>query len=133
MSFERNHNLIPTINLEEYELELHYSNKSDKILTVNFEDLEKMPRYNLVAYLSCAGNKRSYLQKEFPNIKGLKWTSGAISNANYTGVSLRYLLIEKMGLKEADLKGKHLIAVGYDADFQGTHYSASVPMEHVLD
>lgn len=46
---------------------------------------------------------------------------------------MRYILLEKMGLKEEDLKGKHLVTVGYDADFQGKHYEVSTPMEHVLD
>ncbi len=38
-----------------------------------------------------------------------------------------------MGFKAEDLKGKHLIAVGYDADFQGKHYEVSVPCDYVLD
>jgi hypothetical protein len=30
---------------------------------------------------------------------------------------MRYILLERMGFKEQDLKGKHLIAFSYDADF----------------
>ena len=30
---------------------------------------------------------------------------------------MRYILLEKMGFKESDLKDKHLIAFAYDADF----------------
>ena len=72
------------------------------------------------------------MQEVYPNIKGLKWYAGAIGNAKYRGVTLRYILLEKMGFKESDLKGKHLIAVGYDADFQGKHYEVSVPCDYVL-
>lgn len=86
-------------------------------ISLTLEDLKKMPQHTLVAYLGCAGNKRSYLQEVYPNIKGLKWFAGAIGNAKYRGVTLRYILLEKMGFKAEDLKGKHLIAVGYDADF----------------
>lgn len=46
---------------------------------------------------------------------------------------MRYILLEKMGLKEEDLKGKHVVAYAYDADFQGKHFEVSVPCEHVLD
>lgn len=52
-----------------------------------------------------------------PNIKGLKWGSGAIGNSVFKGVTLRYILLNKMGLTEEELKGKHLIAFAYDADF----------------
>lgn len=76
-----------------------------------------MPSHTLVSYISCAGNKRIYLQNMHPKIKGLKWTQGAIGNSVFKGVSVRYLLLEKMGFTEAELKGKHLIAFAYDADF----------------
>ncbi len=87
----------------------------------------------MVAYIACAGNKRRYLQEVFPEVKGLKWTNGAIGNSKYRGVSMRYILLEKMGLSEENLKGKHLIAFSYDADFQGKHYEVSVPCEYALD
>jgi DMSO/TMAO reductase YedYZ molybdopterin-dependent catalytic subunit len=92
-----------------------------------------MPQHTLVSYIGCAGNKRSYLQNVYPQIKGLKWYAGAIGNAKYRGVTLRYILLEKMGFKESELAGKHLIAYAYDADFQGKHYEVSVPCEFALD
>ena len=118
MHFERNHNLIPQIDPEEYELELFAKGKDDpNPVSLTFQELKQLPQHTLVSYLECAGNKRSYLQEVYPNVKGLKWYAGAIGNAKYRGVTLRYILLEKMGYKVEDLKGKHLIAVGYDADF----------------
>ena len=40
-----------------------------------------------------------------------------------------------MGFKEEDLvgKGKHLVAVSLDADFQGKKYEVSIPIERALD
>lgn len=38
-----------------------------------------------------------------------------------------------MGLREEELAGKHLVAVGADADFQGKHFEVSIPMEIALD
>ena len=46
---------------------------------------------------------------------------------------MRYVLLNKMGLKEENLKGKHVVFESMDADFQGKHYSISIPCEHVLD
>lgn len=86
-------------------------------ISLSLQDLKQMPQHTLVSYICCAGNKRRYLQEVFPEVKGLKWTNGAIGNSKYKGVSMRYILLEKMGLTEQDLKGKHLIAFSYDADF----------------
>ena len=53
----------------------------------------------------------------------------------YKGVTVRELLLQTMGQKEEDLVGKglHLIAISYDADFQGKCYEVSIPIEAALD
>lgn len=114
--FERNHNLVPQIDPQDYELLLTVKG-SEEPVSFSLEDIHKMPIHTLVSHMACAGNKRKYLQDVYPNIKGLKWGPGAIHNAKYKGVSIRYILLEKMGYTEADLKGKHLVARAYDADF----------------
>lgn len=73
------------------------------------------------------------MKNAYAAVKGLGWNVGAIQNSKFKGVSMRYILLEKMGLKEEDLKGKHVVAYAYDADFQGKHFEISVPCEHVLD
>ena len=77
-----------------------------------------MPRHEVDVCLSCAGNKRKFLQ-QVHDVKGLSWTVGAISNQRYAGVLVRHILLDVMGLKESDLvgKGKHLVGVSLDADF----------------
>ena len=43
--FERNHNLIPEIDIEDYELELLPQGKDDENpITLSFDDLKKMPQ-----------------------------------------------------------------------------------------
>jgi len=82
MFFERNHNLIPEIDPEEYELQLlRHGKKDEEPIVLSLEEIKAMPSHTLNSYLSCAGNKRSYLQNVHPKIKGLKWTNGAIGNA----------------------------------------------------
>ena len=86
-----------------------------KVLT--FEDVKKLGKDEVTAYIACGGNKRKYLAAVYPHIKGLRWSIGAIGNAKYEGIYARKLLLEVMGLKEEELKGKHLVAVSTDADF----------------
>jgi len=131
--YERNHNLIPVIDPEDYELTLvpDRSNEDSEV-TLYLEDLKKMPSHMVVSAIACAGNRRDQLKKEYEKVQGIKWRCGAIGNALYKGVPLRYLFIEKLGLKEQDLKGKHLVATSYDGDFQGKQYQISIPIEEAL-
>ena len=62
--FERNHNLIPEIDIEDYELELLPQGKDDENpITLSFDDLKKMPKQTVVAAIACAGSKRTAVQK----------------------------------------------------------------------
>ena len=87
-------------------------------LRFTLEQLKQMPKHSVDVCIACAGNKRKFLQKEFPNVSGPSFGIGALSNGKYTGVPVRYLIIDVMGLKENELgKGKHLITFNLDADF----------------
>jgi DMSO/TMAO reductase YedYZ molybdopterin-dependent catalytic subunit len=128
--------LIPEIDLDYYELELLSDGKKDpNPIVLSFSDLRKMKSIDVTATIACAGNKRKSLAAEYPNIKGLKWTIGAVGNSVYRGVPIRDVLLDVMGKKEEDLigKGLHLITIAYDADFQGKHYEVSIPIEEALD
>jgi sulfite oxidase len=110
------------------------SEDSDEVLQeLTFEQLKQMPKHSVDVCFACAGNRRKFLMGEHPTIKGLQWTIGGLSNARFTGVPVRHLILEVMGLKEEELKGKHLVAVSLDADFAGKHYEVSVPIERALD
>lgn len=41
--FERNHNLIPVVDIEDYELELMQGKDDEEPLTLSFEDIKAMP------------------------------------------------------------------------------------------
>ena len=119
--FERNHNLIPEIDEDYYELELLSHGKDDaNPIIMTLEDLKRMqPTHEVMAAIACAGSKRLAIKEKFPSVKGLGWTTGAVGNAVYKGVPVRNLILDSMGMKEEDLVGKglHLIAISYDADF----------------
>lgn len=115
--FERNHNLVPIAEAEECEVEIKGLGGSE-LNTLSFNDIKNWPdQKEVIMTLVCGGNKRRYLQQKFSNIKGLKWTTGAIANAKYKGVLVRDLLIQSGLTKEDQLKGKHLIARAMDTDF----------------
>ena len=53
-------------------------------------DLHRFPSRNLIATMECAGNGRAFLN---PAVPGEQWQLGAVSTADWSGVSLRDLLI----------------------------------------
>ena len=67
--------------------------------------------------MECAGNKRKWIQEKYKTINGLRWGAGAIGNVVFKGVPMRTILLDIMKLKEEDLVGKHLVAMGVDTDF----------------
>lgn len=66
--FERNHNLIPELDIEEYEISLMNARTEDaeeKAIVISFEDLKAMGSDVVTSYLECAGNKRKFLSAEY--------------------------------------------------------------------
>ena len=75
-SFERNHNLVPLVDIEDYSLLLVPNGKasedSDEVLQeLTFEQLKQMPQHSVDVCFACAGNRRKFLMGEHPTIKGL--------------------------------------------------------------
>jgi len=62
--------------------------------SISLAELRAMPARTAAVTLECAGNGRSFLQPPAP---GEQWRLGAVSTAEWTGVSLRSLL-EPIGL-----------------------------------
>jgi DMSO/TMAO reductase YedYZ molybdopterin-dependent catalytic subunit len=61
----------------------------DTELQLDPGDLRSLPRRSLVVTLECAGNGRASLD---PPVPGEQWRWGAVSTAEWTGVSLRAVL-----------------------------------------
>lgn len=121
------------MDIDDYSLTLLPRGKSSEDqIELSFDQLKQMPSHSVDVCMACAGNKRKFLQ-EIHDVKGLSWTIGATSNSKFTGVPIRHLILDVMGLKEEDLKGKHLVAISLDADFQGKHFEVSIPIERALD
>ena len=146
----RNHNLVPSFDEdfeEEFQLEMGIARglegkderfKGKTLKNYSLKDIMSFGKTHVVTtYIACAGNRRKQTRAVYPSVKGLSWDVGAIGNSKWKGVFIKDLLIDS-GFTEEDIQsglfnGKHLIATGLDADFQGEPYSISIPIERALD
>jgi DMSO/TMAO reductase YedYZ molybdopterin-dependent catalytic subunit len=90
----RSHFPAPKLDRATYQLRVDGAVR--RPLSLSYEDLRSMRSETRVATLECAGNSRVFL---VPQVQGAQWELGAVSNAEWTGVSLRTLL-ERAGLEE---------------------------------
>src|SRR6266496_3104313 len=63
---------------------------------LNFDDLQKMPAFEVVAVNQCSGNRRGLFQ---PHVAGVEWGYGAMGCARWKGARLKDVL-ERVGVKK---------------------------------
>ncbi len=100
--YVRNHFAAPTIKLADWSLEV--VGAVEKPLKLSYERLTSLPTTTMPMTLECAGNGRSHLSMA----PGVQWHLGAVSNAEWTGVTLATVLKEakvKLGVVEVILEG----------------------------
>ncbi|WP_323744661.1 molybdopterin-dependent oxidoreductase [Thermaerobacillus caldiproteolyticus] len=124
--FRRNH--FPFPELESSDLFIH--GQVQRPFSISVSQLKMMPSKKLLVPLECAGNQRA---KFTPPIFGEQWKDGAISQAVWTGVSLRELL----SLAYIQSNAKEVIFIGADfgkrQDMDGLfYYARSLPLEKAL-
>ena len=60
----------------------------------SYDEIRAMPSRSLICYLECAGNHRSmYDLVQGRQTLGTQWGTGAVGNAEWTGVALRHVLL----------------------------------------
>mgnify|MGYP003949222985 CR=1 FL=1 len=122
----RNHHPVPSIDEKDYRLEIVNIDNTTTPLSLNI--IQKSLTKKIIATIQCGGNRRN----EFNLIEktsGLPWGKGAISNAEWEGISLGNVLFF-CGLKQEDVisgKVKHVHFEGYDGVI------ASIPIKKALD
>jgi DMSO/TMAO reductase YedYZ molybdopterin-dependent catalytic subunit len=85
--YVRNHFQIP--NLDPAAFRLAVGGLVERSLNLSLRDLHNMPSQTRFVTLECAGNGRT---KFDPPIEGEKWNLGAVSTAEWTGVTLAEVL-----------------------------------------
>lgn len=126
--FVRNHAPVPVVHLDTYQLKILGLVNNELVLSLS--ELKGMfSRVTVMATLMCAGNRRTELHKIQP-VRGVGWGSSAVSNAIWSGASLRAVLLAAgVHPESCDL---HVAFEGLD-DIKGAPYGGSIPIEKALD
>lgn len=123
--FVRNHMPVPDVDVEHYRLTVT-GPKGSK--TFSLDELKSsFEHHRVAATMQCSGNRRTELSAVRP-VKGLAWKTGAISNAEWTGIRLLDVL-SHLGYTEDDANIQHVQFEGLDKDTTGTFYGASIPVD----
>ena len=97
--------------------------------TFTLQDLQALPRHEVVATVECAGNGRKLMQ---PVPAGTAWDLGAVSTGRFGGVRLRDLL----ELQGVDASAVEIVFEGADQGrVEGDriiHFVRSLPLERAL-
>ncbi len=126
--YVRSHFTVPRLEVSSWRMEV--AGAVDQPFRIGLDDLKTMPSRTITAMLECSGNGRVHL---VPKAKGILWDSGAVGNAEWTGVPLATLL-DRAGLKEGALEvvleGADKGRVEEEPKSPGEiHFARSVPLE----
>jgi DMSO/TMAO reductase YedYZ molybdopterin-dependent catalytic subunit len=135
--FVRNHTSTPAIDPSTWRLQVFGSGLRDQAgRSFSLRALEKLPRKTVTAFVECAGNGRSYFDRQQgTKAPGSQWGLGAIGVARWTGVPLREVL-ERAGVTKAAVdvmpQGLDPTVKGADGADQG-HVRRPLPIAKALD
>ena len=96
--FVRNHFPMPAIDRRTWKLKV--DGLVNRPLELSYDELLKLPSRTVTATMECAGNSRIFLS---PKVSGLQWELGAVSNAEWTGVSLSTIL-DRAGVRSGAIE-----------------------------
>lgn len=131
--YVRQHMPVPELEEDEHTLKITIKNGTTRFKEFNLQELVQLfPSGEVRAALMCAGNRRSEMNKQVKPVKGIDWKQGAISNAVWSGVYLRDVLVY-CGLDTTNTVGKHVIFTGSDIDATGVNFSTSIPLDQALN
>lgn len=122
LHFERHHAGVPSIDADVHELKIFGLVEQSKAFSV--EQLARYPMETRYQFLECSGNSGVMIAPE-PAQNTAGGLHGLVSESEWTGVPVRYLL-EEVGLAK---RARWAIADGADA----AHMARSVPLQKLLD
>ncbi|KAG6525447.1 sulfite oxidase-like [Zingiber officinale] len=134
--YKRNHGPIPIVDdIKRYCVSIGGLVKNP--LEISMSEIRKLPKYNVVATLQCAGNRRTEMSKT-RTVKGVGWDVAAIGNAIWGGAKLADVL-ELVGISKntpsSPLGGKHIEFISVDKckEENGGPYKASIPLRQATN
>lgn len=121
----RNHNPVPNIDANNFELEIIDINNKTKLISYDeITNLKKL-KTEITATIQCGGNRRSELNI-LQKTSGTPWKFGAISNAQWGGILLKDLF-KYLNINTNDTNIKHIHFKSIDG------VQASIPIEKALN
>lgn len=141
--FIRNHNSVPDIKKEEYQLEIA-GNPDCGMQEISFtlDDLKtKFEKVDVIATLQCAGNRQEdFIEEDRPLYVAPHWRGGAIGTAKWSGVRVRDVLgaagMDVDGMSLGRVKNPKAKIVNFEAEDQdetGIPYAGVIPVEKAID
>ena len=124
----RSHAPIPKIDHGSFRLKVE--GLVEKPFSLSLQQLADLPQANIVATLTCAGNRRSEHIAIKP-VKGVPWKEGAIGNAQWSGAKLSDVL-RMAGIKA---EAKHVWFEGLDQIQRSNGiipFGASIPLNKAM-
>jgi DMSO/TMAO reductase YedYZ molybdopterin-dependent catalytic subunit len=125
--YVRDHFARPEIDIRSWKVSIEGA--VEMPLTLDFEELKRLPSRKQTMLLECAGNGRGYLS---PKQSGVQWTVGGVSNAEWKGVPLAFLLEKarpRQGAVEVILEGADSGSVkDPPRPEQPIHFARSLPL-----
>ena len=96
---------------------------------LSYDQIRNLPSRTLVSYLECAGNHRAMFDiVKGSAAEGTQWMTGAIGNAEWTGVSLRDVLT-LAGVTDAAVS---VLLIGQDTESPEGGFRRVVPVEKAM-
>ncbi len=98
-------------------------------LELSYDEIRRLPPRTFVSYLECAGNQRAmFEQLNGRRADGEQWGTGAVSNAEWTGVPLRDVL------SLAGIRGDAVcvLLVGLDTEAPEQGFRRVLPVEKAM-
>jgi DMSO/TMAO reductase YedYZ molybdopterin-dependent catalytic subunit len=86
---------IPEVEARTWKLAVGGEGANGQI-ALNFDDLKRMPAFEVVAVNQCSGNRRGLFN---PHVPGVEWGYGAMGCARWRGARLKDVL-DKVGVKK---------------------------------
>jgi sulfite oxidase len=127
--FIRSHGDIPEVDPAVFRLAV--DGLVERPLSLSLAELRRLPRATVGATLQCAGNRRRELIAVAPIPNELPWDSEAISNAKWSGVPLREVLVAAGPRAGA----RHAAFLGLDETERHGHrfcFGGSIPLDKAL-
>ena len=98
-------------------------------LELSYDDIRVMPARSLTCYLECAGNHRAMFELlQGRETQGTQWGTGAVGNAEWTGVALRDVLLAAGMTAEA----VSVLLVGLDSEAPEGGFRRVLPVRKAL-